>query len=126
MSWLKKLWRGEAKFWQGFWLGLFILIASTAALGIYVGESLQAGKMSFEDFHYISGYYQVIVLIFCALWLMVLARSMHRAVWSWSAWLAVVFVIYTIGTSTYNLTLFALHDGDSPVVFMQEGGDEGV
>ncbi len=124
MSWLKKLWRGEARFWQAFWLGAAVVFFSTLALALYLGESIQTGAISFSDFYDIRAYFQVGVLAFCAIWLTMITRGMDRAKLKWSAWLGVVVVIYLIGTSTFSVALYFLRDGDAPAVFMQEG--EGV
>ncbi len=121
MSWLKKFWRGEARFWQAFWFGAALVILSTLALGVYVGQSIESGAMSFNEFYHISGYFQTAVLVFCAVWLLALTRGLHLSTLKWSAWLGVAVVVYLIGTSTYNLTLYVLRDGNLPTAFMQDG-----
>lgn len=110
MSWLKKLWRGEARFWQTFWVIFATLIVVTFLYGNYIAQQFMGGMTSYEHFIDQQFYFRVALVPVLLLWLVPVSRGIERAVWTWSAWLAVVFIILNLGMAVFDVA-YRIHHG---------------
>lgn len=126
MSWLKKLWRGEAKFWQIFWLVFITLIVVTFLYGNYIARQFMGGMTSYDNFIDQQFYFRVALVPILLLWLVPITRGMNHAKWKWSAWLAAGFVILNLGMAVFDVAYRLHHGHDVQTLQNDFDGDEGV
>lgn len=126
MSWLKKFWRGEARFWQTFWLVFIAMVVATFFYAQYISMKFLGGMTSYAGFIEQQFYFRVVLIPVLVLWLLVLTRTMDRAHWKWSAWVAIFFVIFNLGTAVHNVTYYLYHGKDLQTVGNDFDGGEGV
>lgn len=126
MSWLSKLWRGEARFWQIFWLVLIALIVATFLYGNYIASRFMAGMTSYEHFVDQQFYFRVALIPVLLVWLVPVTRGIERATWKWSAWLAAAFIILNLGMAVFDVAYRVHHGHDIQTLNNDFVGDEGV
>lgn len=126
MSWLKKLWRGEARFWQTFWLVLIALIAATFCYGNYIASQFMGGMTSYEYFIDQQFYFRVALVPILLLWLVPITRGIVRAQWQWSAWIAAGFIILNLGMAVFDVAYRAKHGHAAQTLQNDFDDDEGV